>query len=124
LNFNYKDVLSRILDCPTDNRTKSARNFWRKETVLFKKLYLKYQNESFWSNLNLHDCKCKNGRISSLAFFLDKKNKYWSGVLYRKWKLFHWSPKPFSLYKPKKDIESKTLYPINKKTMRKFFDNK
>lgn len=121
MSFNYKDVLSRILDCPKDNRTRSAQSFWKKETVLYKKLYNQYKNENFWANLNLHDCSCSNGRIKSLAFFLDKKKPYWSQVLKRKWKIFNYKPEPFQNKPFNKDIKIHSEYPTNKKSLRNFF---
>lgn len=124
MNFNYKDVISKILICPEDNRAKSAINFWKKETVLFKKLFRKFPSEKFWSSLHLHDAPCKNGRVPSLALFLDKKNRLWSKILYKKWKIFHWSPPKYQSYKFKKDIFESTNYSINKKTLRSFLRKK
>ena len=119
-NFNYKDVLSRILICPTDNRTTSATNFWKKETMFFKKLFKKYSNETFWSHLSLIDCPCKNGRIPSLALFFDKKNKMWAKILEKKWKLFNWVPPKIKSYKFKKDCDLKIKYSKKKKSIRDF----
>ena len=80
-DFNYKEVLERILICPSDNRLKSSKSFWIKETTLFKRLYKKYPNAKFWNSLRLYDTNCENGKIPSLAYFLDEKNHYWSTLL-------------------------------------------
>lgn len=120
-NFNYKDILSRILICPTDNRTISATNFWKKETMFFKKLFKKYSDVGFWNNISLIDCPCKNGRLPSLALFFDKKNKTWARILDKKWKAFHWSPPKFKSYKFKKDCEKPLTFTKRKKGLRDFF---
>ena len=121
LNFNYKDVLSRVLTCPKDGRAKSAISFWKKETILFRKLFNKFPDENFWSTLSLQDAPCKNGRVPSLAMFLDKKNRLWFKILYKKWKIFHYAPPKYKPYKFNKDITEPTKYPIDKKTIRTFF---
>lgn len=118
--FNYKDVLSRILICPEDGRTKSAQNFWRKETVLYKKLYKKYPNENFWKTLSLFDTNCTNGRIKTLAFFLDKKCNYWPYILLLKWKRFNYKPPKHVSYIGKRDMPLSTPYQTKYKSLRKF----
>lgn len=124
MSFNYKDVIHKILVCPKDGRTKSAIDFWKKETVLFKKLFKKFPEENFWSTLHLYDTPCKDGKLPSLALFLDKKNTLWSRILYKKWKTFHWSPPKYKSYKFKKDLLEPTNYKINKKTLRNFLRKK
>ena len=120
--FIYKDVIERILICPLDNRVKSARAFWIKETTLFKKLYKKHPNENFWNTLNLYDTNCGNGKVSSLAYFFDSKNYYWSSILKKKWKDFNWIPPKIKSYEFKKDIEVSIEYKTNKRGLRGFFN--
>lgn len=124
-NFNYKDVISRILICPKDGRSLSAKTFWKKETVLFKKIYGLYPSESFWQTLSLENAQCKNGRIPSLALFFDKKNYYWKYFLKKQWKRFHWQPKPHKPLKFKRDITEASNYTVkSKKTFRNFFSDR
>ncbi len=120
--LNYKDVIYKIINCPSDGRTKSARDFWKKETILFKKLFKKYSNPNFWSNLSLFDTSAKNGKIPSLALFFDKKNNYWAKVLEKKWRGFHWVPPKTKSYNFKQDIFEPTNYKIKKKNIRDFFN--
>jgi len=118
----YVDIISRIIETPKDNRTISAKQFWKKEVSLLKKLYKTFPDVDFWLTLSLYDTPAKNGRILSLAFFLDNDNKTWFFILKRKWKLFHWSPTPIPNYKFTKNNPEPSNYPISKKnTFRNFF---
>jgi hypothetical protein len=119
----HVDIISRIIETPKDNRTISAKQFWKKEVSLFKKLYKTFPDVNFWLTLSLHDTPAKNGRILSLAFFLDNNNKTWFFILQRKWKLFHWSPTPIPNCKFIKNNPDSSNYPLSKKkTFRNFFD--
>lgn len=119
-NFDYKDVLSKILICPTDNRTKSAITFWKKETGFFKKLYKKYPDDGFWRNISLIDTPCTKGKIPSLVLFFDKKNLLWSKILHKKWKTFHWSPPQHKSYKFHKDTDKPIKHKPKKRNLRDF----
>ena len=121
-NFNYKDTLERVLICPTDNRLKSAKNFWGKETLFFKKLFKKFPSEKFWSSVHLNNTPAKKGRIPSLVVFFDKDNKFWIKILEKKWKDFNWTPPKIKSYEFKKDIEDQNPYKIKKTSLRNFFD--
>ena len=121
-DFNYKEVLERILICPSDNRLKSSKSFWIKETTLFKRLYKKYPNPKFWSSFRLYDTNCENGKIPSLAYFLDGKNHYWSTILRKKWKKFNWVPPKFKSYNFKNDLSEDINYEVKKKNLRDFFN--
>ena len=49
----FKLLIEKVLELPQDNRTKSAKNFWAKETALFKRLYKKYPDNRFWKTFSL-----------------------------------------------------------------------
>lgn len=120
--FNYKDTLERILICPADNRLKSAKNFWSKETLFYKKLFKKFPSEKFWTHIHFKDTQAKDGRIPSLVVFFDKDSSFWIKILEKKWKDFNWSPRKIKSYNFKKDIEQSNDYKIKKTGLRNFFD--
>jgi len=121
-NFNYKDILEKILVTPEDNRLKSAKTFWKKETAFFKKIYQIFPNEKFWNTLSLQDTPATNGKIPSLVMFFDKKNDFWIKILEKKWKHFNWSPQKIKNYPFKRDVTEKANYKIKKRGLRGFFD--
>lgn len=120
--FNYKDVLEKILICPTDNRLKSAKSFWSKETLFFNKLFKKFPSEKFWSSIHLNDTPATKGRIPSLALFFDKDNNFWIKTLQKKWKDFNWIPPKIKSYEFKKDVEDPPNYQTKKRSLRNFFN--
>jgi hypothetical protein len=119
---DFKLLVEKILDVPQDNRTKAAKNFWAKETSLFKKLYKKYSDDRFWKVFSLCPEYQPSFKIASFAFFLDRKNSYWIKFLNQKWKTFHWRPPVFKQKKFNKNINKHTPYDIKRKTLRNFFD--
>lgn len=101
---------------------RSAKSFWGKETTLFKRLFKKYPNEKFWTSLSLGGSISKTGRIDSLAFFFDKKNKYWANFLKKQWARYNWKPYPFKAFRFKPDNSSPASYEIkSKNNIRNFF---
>lgn len=118
--MNYKDVISRIIICPQDNRTKSAKNFWKKENLLFQKIYKLFPNDIFWSSISLEDTIAKNGRIPSFSYFFDKDSDYWINILKNKWKVFNWTPQKVKNYNFKKECTENLNFKTKKKTLRKF----
>lgn len=119
--MSYKDVISRIIICPKDNRTKSARNFWKKENLLFQKIYKLFPNDVFWNSISLQDTIAKNGRIPSLSYFFDKDSDYWINILTQKWKTFNWTPPKIQNYNFKKNSNEDLKFKIKKKSLRNFF---
>ena len=120
--FNYKDTLERILICPTDNRLKSAKSFWSKETLFYKKLFKKFPSEKFWDNINFKDTQVKDGKLPSLVVFFDKDSSFWIKILEKKWKDFNWNPPKMKSYKFKKDVKEPSNYKIKKRGLRNFFN--
>lgn len=122
MSIPYTDIISRITETPKDNRTISAKQFWKKEVSLFKKIYKSFPDVNFWLTISLHDTPAKKGRIPSLALFLDTDNKIWFFILKRKWKLFNWSPTPIPSYNFTKNNPLPSNYKTkSKKTFRNFF---
>lgn len=120
--YNYKDTLERILICPTDYRLRSAKNFWSKETLFYKKLFKKFPSEKFWTHLHLRDTEAKDGKIPSLIIFFDKKSSVWINILEKKWKDFNWVPPKIKSYNFKKDVDDPPEYKIKKSGLRNFFN--
>lgn len=122
MSIPYKDIISRIVETPKDNRTISAKQFWKKETVLLKQLLNQFPDENFWLTLSLSDSRNKNGRVTSLAFFLDTKDLYWVKFLKKQWRRFNWVPDPIKSYKPQKNNPEQSSYTLKrKKTLRNLF---
>lgn len=119
---DFKLLVEKILEVPQDNRTKVAKNFWAKETSLFKKLYKKYSNNRFWKAFSLSPEYQPSFKIASFAFFLDKENSYWVKFLNQKWRTFNWKPPVFKQKKFNKNIKEHKPYNATRKTLRKFFD--
>tara|TARA_B110000495_G_C22975382_1_gene572816 strand:- start:794 stop:1171 length:378 start_codon:yes stop_codon:yes gene_type:complete len=120
--FNYKDVIEKIVDTPSDNRLKSAKSFWSKETLFFKRLFKKFPSEKFWSSIHLNNTPAKKGRMPSLVFFFDKDNNFWIKILEKKWKDFNWTPPKIKSYEFKKDLEDQPDYNTTKNSLRNFFN--
>lgn len=117
-----KLLIEKLLELPQDNRTKAAKNFWAKETALFKRLYKKYPDIRFWKTFSLCPEYQPTFKIASFAFFLDQKNSYWVKFLNQKWRTFHWKPPVFKQKKFSKNIDQHTPYNVQRKTLRKFFN--
>jgi len=120
MSISYKDVIIRLLKCPTDNRTKEARNFWGRESATLAKLYSKYKNDDFWNKVSFKDSILKSDALPSFLLFFDKDNTYWKDLLDKKWKDFNWKPKKIKNYKLKKNVSEEIIFQKRKRFLRDF----
>jgi len=118
--ISYKSVITRLLDCPKDNRTKEAKNFWGRESATLAKLFKKYDNPDFWYKVNFKSSICESGKLPSFLLFFDKDNNYWINYLNKKWRDFHWKPPKTKTLKFKKNCDIPIVYKKKKRNLRDF----
>lgn len=118
--ISYKAVINRLLECPKDNRTKEAKNFWGRESAAFAKLFKKFDNPDFWYRVTFKSSICESGKLPSFLLFFDKDNNYWINYLNKKWKDFHWKAPKIKGFNFKKNCDEPVKYNKKKKTLRDF----
>lgn len=122
INKHYKKVITNLLVCPKNNKLKSARTFWGRESTLFLKLFKRFPDVSFWAKVSFKGSLIIDGRLPSFRLFFDTDNNYWINLLSSKWKAFHWNPTKFKTYQFKEDVEGKIEYKVKKRGIRSFFN--